>query len=213
MHSIESGIALMADLQEAHNEEVHPAWRTQGYAYYRAVWVECAELLDHYGWKWWKLQQPDLDQVRLEIVDIWHFGLSEMLRRDRLVPGRVDGAIVAQIEQGLAAPATDFRLAVERLAARCLAQQDFCLESFVAVMRALPMGFDELFRHYVGKNVLNRFRQANGYKTGAYRKLWGGVEDNVHLMQIAVDLDDGSPRFAEDLYVALEARYRASASA
>ena len=79
-------------------------------------------------------------------------------------------------------------------------------------MRALPMTFDELFRHYVGKNVLNRFRQANGYKTGAYRKLWGGTEDNVHLMQIAAELDDGAPQFMESLYEALDARYRASAS-
>lgn len=37
----------------------------------------------------------------------------------------------------------------------------------------------------MGKNVLNRFRQANGYRTaikeGTYRKLWGGREDNEHL--------------------------------
>ena len=59
----------------------HPDWRGQGYPWYRAIWVECAELLDHYGWKWWKHQTPDLEQVQLELVDIWHFGLSDLLAR------------------------------------------------------------------------------------------------------------------------------------
>ena len=74
----------MAALQEAHNLAVDPAWRTAGLAYYRAIWVECAELLDHYGWKWWKHQECDLPQVRLELVDIWHFGLSMLLLEDRV---------------------------------------------------------------------------------------------------------------------------------
>ena len=63
---------------------MHPDWRSQGYEYYRAIWVECAELLDHFGWKWWKQQPTDVDQVQLEIVDIWHFGLSDLLRDDAL---------------------------------------------------------------------------------------------------------------------------------
>ena len=65
----------MAALQAEHNSAVDPAWRTAGLAYYRAIWVECAELLDHFGWKWWKHQVCDEPQVRLELVDIWHFGL------------------------------------------------------------------------------------------------------------------------------------------
>jgi len=81
-----SMLATMARMQDAHNRQVHPEWRAQGYPYYRAVWVECAELLDHFGWKWWKHQQPDLDQVKLEVVDIWHFGLSDLMRADALGP-------------------------------------------------------------------------------------------------------------------------------
>jgi hypothetical protein len=74
------------------------------------------------------------------------------------------------------------------------------------------MDFDELFRHYVGKNVLNQFRQANGYLAGTYRKLWNGTEDNVHLIAIAADLDVESPHYIDQLYTALESRYRASAA-
>jgi dimeric dUTPase (all-alpha-NTP-PPase superfamily) len=212
MNDIATQLSVMAELQESHNRQVHPEWEQQGHAYYRAVWVECAELLDHYGWKWWKRQEADLDQVRLEIVDIWHFGLSELIRAGLLRSTGADPGIVAAVEAGLAARPSDFRAAVESLAARTLESRGFPIAEFFTVMRSLPMSFDELFRHYVGKNVLNQFRQTHGYQAGTYRKNWGGREDNVHLMEIAAALDDTSPRFADNLFAALETRYLASAA-
>ncbi len=101
---VEQQLAAMAELQDALNVNVHPQWRDQGHAYYRAIWVECAELLDHYGWKWWKHQHTDLEQVKLEIVDIWHFGLSQLIREGRIDSGRVDASIVAAFERIGAAP-------------------------------------------------------------------------------------------------------------
>ena len=47
------------------NTKVHSQWQEQEFEWYRAIWVECAELLDHYGWKWWKKQTPDVDQIAL----------------------------------------------------------------------------------------------------------------------------------------------------
>jgi len=200
----------MAALQEAHNRNVHPDWRNQGFAYYRAIWVECAELLEHYGWKWWKHQPTQLDQVKLEIVDIWHFGLSELIRANAISADRVDaGVIKLFVERGRRRFASDFREAVETLAERTLYRHGFPLEAFIDVLVALPMSFDELYRTYVSKNVLNNFRQAHGYRTGDYRKEWGGREDNDHLVELARTLDAGSPGYADALYMALEARYAA----
>ena len=200
-------LADMATLQRRHNEQVHPRWAEQGYEYYRAVWVECAELLDHFGWKWWKQQDSDVDQVRLEIVDIWHFGLSELLRRnevDQALAGRLRAALT---DHGSSVP--DFRLAVEELARSSLASKGFDIEAFAAVMRALPMSFDELYETYVAKNVLNAFRQDHGYKTGDYIKVWNGREDNEHLSEILRGLDPRAKSFATDLGAALAARYAA----
>ncbi|MFT5420448.1 MAG: hypothetical protein ACI9D5_001192, partial [Candidatus Endobugula sp.] len=59
---------VMLDLQEAMNSRVHADWREQEFEWYRAIWIECAELMDHYGWKWWKQQIPDSEQVKLELV-------------------------------------------------------------------------------------------------------------------------------------------------
>ena len=197
-------LATMAAMQEAHNRQVHPDWREKGYAYYRAVWIECAELLDHFGWKWWKRQDMDLAQAKLELVDIWHFGLSDLLRRDALSPSVAEGLD--------ARPATPtggeaLRQAVEALVAECLTTRTFSVPRFAQAMVALPLSFDELFRLYVGKNVLNRFRQDHGYKEGAYRKFWAGREDNEHLMALLAGIDRPDTAQA-DLYAELEARYR-----
>ena len=204
-------LAAMAELQDSLNQTVHAAWRTQGHQYYRAIWVECAELLDHFGWKWWKHQRPDLDQVKLEIVDIWHFGLSELIRDGSIDGGLVDADVIAAFVQrrGSKQP-SDFRDAVEALAQQTLAQRGFPVAAFVDVMAALPIDLDELYRIYVGKNVLNVFRQANGYQTGAYVKVWQGREDNEHLFELVGTLDARSRSFFDDLYRALEARYVAS---
>ena len=199
-------LAAMAELQAAHNRLVHPAWQRQGHPYYRAVWVECAELLDHFGWKWWKQQAPALEQAKLEVVDVWHFGLSERIRA-----GAVDRALAVRLLAAWrAAPANDFPAAVETLAGASLATRRFDEAAFAAVMRALPLGFDELYRIYIGKNVLNAFRQRHGYRTGAYRKVWQGREDNVHLVELAAKLDAEAPDYAVRLAAALAERYAAA---
>ncbi len=213
--STENALAMlntMAQMQDEHNALVHPQWRDQGHTYYRAIWVECAEMLDHFGWKWWKKQDADLDQVKLELVDIWHFGLSEMLRS-----GPVDVAIAAQLSEIQAVHtdleqdvrAENFRLAIEQLAASSLASKSFDLSAFKSAMASLPMQLPELYGMYIGKNILNRFRQNNGYKSGEYRKLWQGREDNEHLVELLEELSGVVEGLPEKLYSGLEARYTA----
>ena len=195
----------MADMQEQHNVLVHPQWREQGFEFYRAMWVECAEMLDHFGWKWWKQQTPDIDQVKLELVDIWHFALSELMRERA-----IDPAVAEQLATVSVDKATDpegFRLAIEMLAAACLSTRSIDLSAFCAAMAALPMDYAELYALYIGKNMLNRFRQNNGYKSGEYRKLWQGREDNEHLIELLDELSDVPERLPERLYAGLEARY------
>jgi len=199
-------VRTMAEMQDHHNRQVHPQWREQGYAYYRAVWVECAELLDHFGWKWWKHQPPDLDQVKLEIVDIWHFGLSDLMRAGTL-DDKVSERLVSASENTPEPDADAFRLAVEDLAQETLRSRMFATEPFAQVLRALPLPLDELFRMYVGKNVLNNFRQDHGYKTGEYRKLWHGREDNEHLVEVLNGLDCAPEDVPKRVYEQLRYRY------
>lgn len=204
----------MAKMQDEHNCLVHPQWREQGFDYYRAIWVECAELLDHFGWKWWKHQSPDMEQSRLELVDIWHFGLSELIRDDAPLDQTLAALVALPVlptesdsEPQTALAAETFRGAVEALAGQTLQTKAFPLPEFVAALAALPMSYAELFELYIGKNVLNRFRQTHGYKEGTYRKLWAGHEDNEHLMEVLAEVPVSTPEYVDTLYSRLEARY------
>ena len=199
-----SMLMTMASLQDEHNVQVHAEWKEQGHDYYRAIWVECAEMLDHFGWKWWKKQEPDINQVKLELVDIWHFALSELIRSGQLNESL--GEELAKVESVKATPET-FRKAIESLAISSLQSRSFQMSDFTNAMRTLPMDLKELFSLYVGKNVLNRFRQDNGYKEGSYRKLWAGREDNEHLIEILESVSAEPEQMFNTIYQQLDQRY------
>lgn len=198
-------IKIMLDLQDSMNTKVTSNWREQNYEWYRAIWTECAELMDHYGWKWWKKQVPDTEQVALELIDIWHFGLSILLQS-----GKAHEEIATHIQQELqkVTGGKDFRLDLEAFALATLADRQFHVDLFGQLMNGISMSFEELYRGYVGKNVLNFFRQDNGYKDGSYRKHWhDGREDNEHLVELVQSLDTTKTEFKDELYEALKKRY------
>ena len=198
-------IKTMLDLQDAMNTKVNANWKSQGYEWYRAIWVECAELLDHYGWKWWKKQSPDTEQVALELIDIWHFGLSILLQSGLSID---QATAKIQNELKIATDEKDFRLDLEKFASATLLDKQFHLGLFGRLMAGVNMSFDQLYRGYVGKNVLNFFRQDHGYKDGTYKKHWfDGREDNEHLVESIQSLDATSATFKDDLYQALVVRY------
>lgn len=195
----------MLELQDSMNSKVHADWKNQQFAWYRAIWIECGEMLDHYGWKWWKKQDPDIEQVILELIDIWHFGLSVMLQT-----GDSHERIANALQKSLDNPVSsrEFSNDLEYFAERTLATKGFDVEAFTALMGGVSLDFDGLHRGYVGKNVLNFFRQDHGYKDGSYCKEWGGREDNEHLVEVSQRLDASLPSFKDDLYTALQQRYQ-----
>lgn len=197
----------MLQLQNSMNTKVHPQWQQQGFAFYRALWLECGELVEHYGYKWWKKQAPDMPQVQLEVVDIWHFGLS-MLFDGRAVDD-IATALATELEHGKVVQLSVLD-ATEALAQETLATRKFSIVKFWSLLQAADMNADMLYRSYVGKNVLNFFRQDNGYKEGSYLKQWQGREDNEHLVELSELLDGNSDSYAQDLYAALTERYHAA---
>lgn len=205
---MKQALLIMLDMQDAMNKKVSSDWHEQGNAWYRAIWIECAELLDHYGWKWWKQQVPDQEQVNLELIDIWHFGLSILLEQSIH-----SGSSVEQIVENIVSDFDniykyqDVRLAIEDFALTSLSSQTFDVRKFAGLLDVVQLSFDSLYSGYVGKNVLNFFRQDNGYKDGTYKKVWQGKEDNEHLVEALKELAKDSPTFKDDVYKALEERY------
>lgn len=186
-------LSTMLALQEGLNVKINPNWKLAGYAWHRAIMVEAVELLEHVGWKWWKAQEPNVAQARLELVDIWHFAMSLAM-------------VQQSTDQLLETPEVlnlPIKLTVDALI-HDAAREQFNYGAFCDLMAFFGMTWDDLYRIYVGKNVLNTFRQNHGYKEGTYRKDWGGVEDNVVLDQIT---DMNFSITPERLYEALECYY------
>lgn len=211
-------LQTMFQLQAAMNYRVDPNWTDARYPYLRAVVVEAAEAIEHHGWKWWKQQHRDLGQLQMELVDIWHFLLSEILLRN----GGDEDKARLYLEAAYERQSTTRRLqfdgqeySLEELELLDLLQALIGtaaagrveLGLFAEIMSGCELDWPELYKQYVSKNVLNFFRQDHGYQEGTYRKIWNGREDNEVLVEVMAMLDAEDPSFKDSLYALLEAAY------
>ncbi len=208
----------MLSLQSAMNAKVDPNWVSARYPYMRAVVIEAAEAIEHHGWKWWKKQTLDLPQLQMELIDIWHFLLSEILLQEagdeeaaldslteQLRAVQLDKQIIfddAQYDLGSMGLLEQLELLIALAAARRIE-----LSGFAAIMAHCQMDWTGLYCQYVGKNVLNFFRQDNGYQEGTYQKIWNGREDNEYLVEVMASLDPVDAEYQDKLYSALRSHY------
>ncbi len=102
----------------------------------------------------------------------------------------------------------DYQKLTDRFIGELGMNQTFNSDVFKSMLEVAEMDFDLLYEMYIGKNTLNRFRQANGYKTGEYLKIWDGKEDNVWLQDILEKSKDIEVSSLSDLvYNQLEIKY------
>ncbi|MGY5450679.1 dUTP diphosphatase [Agarivorans sp. MS3-6] len=205
---------VMLQLQDNMNAKVNPDWLITGSPFLRAVVIEGAEAIEHHGWKWWKKQDCDLEQLQMELVDIWHFVLSELLLQADGSHSAAQAYIFANIDQAtIDFDGKQWQFAELNLLEKLelmiglAAAKRTSIGLFSALLKDCQMNWPDLYVQYVSKNVLNFFRQDNGYKQGTYRKVWDGREDNEHLVELMGCLDIGSTSFQENLYEALHQRY------
>jgi dimeric dUTPase (all-alpha-NTP-PPase superfamily) len=209
-------VAEMLALQDSFNQVVNPQWQTAGYNWARAVWVECAELMDHLGYKWWKASSPDAHQCILEVVDIWHFVMSHELSlasADQVCTDVVQLLEFAEHNHVRQECSIDNqRTCIDRLAMRSAAfaagNGASLLVEFFELADAFGLDLPDLFQRYIGKNALNRFRQQHGYKQGSYIKQWHGREDNEVLVEVLQQcLGQGEAGLLQRVLDALEPVY------
>ena len=186
----------------------------------RCAYLECAELIESYPWKHWKNidAQPDYENIKIEAVDIWHFIMSQALADYK---NQELGTIEDLAEQIMylenyprfcepVTPTTKDHYAQIEVVEQ-LMRTIFCggntmelMEEFFEVAMQSGLNLDALYKLYVGKNILNQFRQDHGYKEGSYIKIWNGEEDNVTMQRILDEKADITP---EGLYAKLEEAY------
>ena len=186
----------------------------------RCIYLEASELVDSYPWKHWKNidASPDYENIKIEIIDIWHFIMSEVLRLYKIENlGSLEDIanVVANMEEfenfkeasrGEELDPYEQIALVEDMIKTLFCNSDInaLLVSFLTMSSKLNLKLYELYELYVGKNILNKFRQEHGYKEGSYIKEWSDKEDNVVMQEILATHSDITP---EELYEALEEAY------
>ncbi|SFV67555.1 Dimeric dUTPase [hydrothermal vent metagenome] len=225
-----SKILLMLQLQKELNDTTNGEDWVKGITknkkvinWKRCIYMECAEMIDSFPWKHWKNIEvaPDWENLQIEVVDVWHFVMSLAIENYfQTMRGGIE-----DIANNLSEMQDFTKIEIDTLA---FAEQDAVMEKVENIMRiALAkesfeietlfseffdlvvmsgLNLDTLYRLYVGKNILNQFRQDHGYKDGSYIKVWDGEEDNVVMKRIWEENSDITP---EQLYRELAKVYLA----
>lgn len=189
----------------------------------RCIYMECAEMIDSFSWKHWKniKQEPDWANLQIEVVDVWHFVMSLAIENyNQTLSGGIDELAInisnldnfssIDIDNEKFASQKKIIEKVEDIMRIVLSKEELELEELISNFFELTLfsGLDleTLYRLYVGKNILNQFRQDHGYKEGSYIKVWAGEEDNVVMKRIWEDNADITP---DSLYKELTKSYLA----
>lgn len=203
-------IESLAKLQDALNKFIDVDWRTkrQPDDWGLAVTIEATELMDSYPWKWWKNVNatPDFNNVKVELVDILHFALSGTMQMSGKPQQAIPEDVLSTIVPPLAETANAVKTFRNVIYLAKIHRFDVITEMVIASADDLEFN---LVGYYIAKHTLNYIRQLGGYKSGAYKKVRDGVEDNalLHecLAQVPVEetLDDTKYVEAWDKIMAL----------
>lgn len=196
----------MFQLQEELNRKINENWKeVRTYEdFARATWIECAELVDSLPWKWWKKQEADMENVQIEVVDIWHFIMSYILLRYKDAGEAVEGKEIVYFLKGVNGDFTEIDVKgeyinhylgetdrnkkiiflAERVAEGFLKQNIEEGVFFFGLLVRNSISLDNLYLLYIGKNILNHIRQEKGYNSGEYKKVINGKEDNQYLFEL-----------------------------
>jgi len=222
-------ILQMLKLQQKLNDETNGIGWEKGITkngkiinWKRCSYLECAELIESYPWKHWKNieAKADYDNIKIEVVDIWHFIMSQALQEykiqnlasiEDLASDIISLDNFASFLENPKNSEEDYYAQIELI--EKLIKTLFCevstknlIRAFIDVAIQSGLNLDSLYKLYVGKNILNKFRQDHGYKDGSYIKIWNNEEDNVVMQRILENHNAISPK---ELYQKLQSAYPA----
>ncbi|MGB9766734.1 MAG: dUTP diphosphatase [Sulfurihydrogenibium sp.] len=206
---MEEKIKHCLELQDQLNRKINENWKNvrKKEDFYRAIWLECAEAVESLPWKWWKKVEPDIENLEIELADIFHFVLSLLLLEKKPdltylykglnedftqlldIEGDYINHYLAQVYTKEKDLYQEYIFLFERIAEKALRQHLNGVLFFFGLLTRKLMDFDRLYLLYVGKNILNHIRQEMGYKSGEYKKLINGLEDNKYLVKVIKEVN------------------------
>lgn len=200
---------IMVELQHQFNKQVAEDYLDKNFNWNSAIIAESGELLDSLGYKWWKKQEPDMENVKVEAIDLLHFVISDRIQKNKKMFSEKESLDMASIEFynefQINKVLTDHST-LENMIFYLIATNSYRLSVMKSIFTKLNMSNEDVYISYITKNCLNKFRQDNGYKDGSYIKNWNGREDNVVAFEIANEWGADEDLF-EQLYLDLATYY------
>jgi len=148
--------------------------------------TEAVELIESYDYKHWKAGTVDLENAKMELVDILHFINTLILT----LPSRRN--IYRTIHEGMIhydenVKNDNYVVNINVFIKKVYTYDDITdlYTEFLILVKRLGFDIEEICDIYRLKNILNIFRYENGYREGEYIKMWDGKEDNEVLVGIA----------------------------
>jgi dimeric dUTPase (all-alpha-NTP-PPase superfamily) len=159
---------------------------SEEFDYSLAAGQELGEFFNSLPYSWWSKAEPDRKNCVTEIIDAWHFIMSQLI-----IDYRGDVAysaffanqryekFAASMDSKIEQSNNSSRVIAKRLTATLYLRDAAVASSmehyiyvFWGLCHAYSLPIEHLYARYVGKAVLNRFRVDNGYKRKEYDKIW-----------------------------------------
>lgn len=201
----------MVELQHRFNEQTILNYLEHNLNWDSAIIAESGELLDSLGYKWWKKQVPDMENVKVEAIDLLHFVISHTIQsyqNNLSIDESIEHTSI-EFDEFFMEKDTypGFNNSNLEYLILLLVQDEY--DRFFIMKKifdVLNMSNEDVYIAYIVKNCLNKFRQENGYKQGYYIKDWNGEEDNVIAYRLANEIGVTFSLF-NDLYEELTYYY------
>lgn len=191
----------IVEIQTGVQDHVMPSWRKSRISPIIAMRMELAEAIAQLGptevSEWWKKTPRNHNQYILELIDALVFFILETGKNggpSHSVSVLIDG--MASIDDDNYDDVIDEnRVEIISDAMENWLSETGLVEIASNILFLLIEATGDMasvYKWYLGKSVLNKFRKSNGYKEGTYTKLWDGAnEDNVYLAKVieAVDIE------------------------
>jgi hypothetical protein len=213
------------NMQISFNSKVDPNWIAADYPFDRAFRMELTEYIDSFNWEWWKKKKDNILNAEVELIDAFHFLISSFLKsytNDNKDNFSLLGlAAYNMFKTGMKDKILNTKEGITK--AEELINISFLpvkgniilFGGFGNLWASLSLTEEDLIKLYIAKNLLNEFRQNNGYKENKYTKIWGIEEDNVFCWNFAKelpfdfknDIKESISIFKKQLYNKLEQTY------
>ena len=183
----------------------------------KAILVETGEMFESDEYKHWKAMKRDCQNIRMELVDILHFLISELIvnyGRDGLVNLIQDGLSLnldylpkntdTKIVMNLLTELDNLKYNTSDSQILYIINLFFQLVTVILKPEKPIKEILDVLDLYEKKTLLNLLRQNNGYVEGTYIKDWNGEEDNKVVERLLA----GTTLLTEEAYRLIDDYYK-----